>query len=122
MSSYLLITSRNAASLAFEDNCLCFDITMRWAYSFAILLNLVSVLVGDSPDDSFISPPTMGTNGIFVANLVWSLGATQKIQWTTTLDSYNISLWQQAIDQSAGTWLATLYSTSLMKDLIALFC
>jgi len=43
----------------------------------------------------FLNPPTSGNSKDFTNNVVWSLGSVQLLQWTTDLDGYNISLWQQ---------------------------
>ena len=83
-----------------------------WLVSlFAVVLNFARINVGDSSDNLFIFPTAPGPNNNFVADLSWTLGSTQKIQWTTTLDSYRISLFQQAISASSGDELMTIYRT-----------
>ena len=77
----------------------------------AVVLSFARINVGDSSDNLFIFPTAPGPNENFVADLSFTLGSTQKIQWTTTLDSYYICLWQQAIGVSSGQQLMTIYST-----------
>ena len=77
----------------------------------AIVLSLARVNVGDNPDNVFIFPTAPGPSNNFVADISWTLGSTQKIQWTTTVDSYYIALFQQNIDAVAGRQIQTVYST-----------
>ncbi len=81
-----------------------------WLLSlFAIVLSFARVIVGDSPS-LFIFPTAPGPSTNFVGDLSWILGSIQKIQWTTTIDSYQIYLWQQAIDQATAWRLESIYS------------
>ena len=81
-----------------------------WLLSlFAIVLSLARITVGDGSSDLFIYPTAPGPNQNFVADLVWTIGSIQKIQWTTTYDSYDIYLWQQASGQSAAGRLESIY-------------
>ena len=83
---------------------------MSLVFLFAIVLSFARLNVGDDSDNLFIFPTAPGPNANFVADLSWTLGSTQKIQWTTTLDSYYIALWQQTIDVYSGQQLMTIYS------------
>jgi len=77
----------------------------------AIVLSFARVNLGDNSDNLFILPTAPGPGSNFVADLLWTLGSTQKIQWSTTIDSYNITLLQQVMDPASGLPLKTLYST-----------
>lgn len=77
----------------------------------AIVLSVAQIKVGDNLDNEFIFPAAHGLNNNFIADLSWTLGSTQKIQWTTTLDLYRISLFQQDINASSGNELMTIYRT-----------
>ena len=84
---------------------------MSLVFLFAVVLSFARINVGDNSDNQFIFPNSPGPNANFVADLSFTLGSTQKIQWTTTLESYYIALWQQAIGVSSGQQLMTIYST-----------
>lgn len=51
----------------------------------------------------FYRPPSPGPNGDFSQNLVWHLGETQNIRFTTTYTDYTINLWQENSDSNSGT-------------------
>ena len=78
---------------------------------FAFMLSFARISVGDSTTNLFIFPTAPGPNENYVADLSWTLGSTQKIQWTTTIDSYYIALYQQALGQDSGQQLQTIYRT-----------
>ena len=83
-----------------------------WLVSlFVIALSFIRISVGDSNTNLFIFPTAPGPNENYVANYLWTLGSTQKIQWTTTLDSYDIILFQEIIGQNFGQQLQTIFST-----------
>lgn len=84
---------------------------MWFVFLFSVVLSFARINVGDDTDNLFISPPSPGPNENYTANLQWTLGSTQNIQWTTTLDSYYIALFQQASDVASGGQLMTLHST-----------
>lgn len=77
------------------------------------LLAFILAILGATADDNnlFIFPTAPGPSNNFVANEAWPEGSTQTIQWTTTLDSYYIALFQQSIDPPSGEQLETIYST-----------
>ena len=78
-----------------------------WALCFgSVLLSIIQVAIGD---DLFIYPTAPGPSDNFVADLAWSLGSVQNIQWTTTQDSYYIALFQQSINPASGQQLQTIY-------------
>ena len=86
--------------------------TAMWVASLcAIVLSLARVNVGDNSDNLFIFPTAPGPNNNFVADLSWTLGSTQDIQWSTNFDSYYIALFQQINDPASGIQLRTIYST-----------
>ena len=77
----------------------------------AVVLSFARINLADNSDNQFIFPNTPGPNADYVADFSFTLGSSQKIQWTTTLDSYNIYLYQQAIDPSSGQEVMTIYGT-----------
>lgn len=77
----------------------------------AIVLSFARVNVGDSSENLFIFPTAPGPSNNFVADLSWTLGSSQKIQWSTSLDTYYIALFQQSIVPASGNQLQTIYST-----------
>ena len=99
----------------FASSCgalLCTSVTAMWLASLcAIVLSFARVIVGQNSDNLFIVPTAPGPSDSFIADLSWTLGSIQNIQWTTTLDSYEIDLFQQSIDPASGTQLQTIYST-----------
>ena len=81
-----------------------------WLVSlFVVVLSLARINVGEDTDNLFIFPTAPGPNNNFVADLSFTLGSTQKIQWSTTLETYHISLFQQAISPSSGNELMSIY-------------
>lgn len=75
-------------------------------FLFATVLSFIRISVGDN---LFIYPTAPGPNRNYVANLLWTLGSTQKIQWTTTIDSYYyIALYQQNISEDSGQQIETI--------------
>ncbi|KAL9069377.1 MAG: hypothetical protein Q9161_005542 [Pseudevernia consocians] len=84
-----------------------------WLVSLcAIVLSFAGINVGDGSGNLFILPTAPGPNNNFVADLAWAIGSLQKIQWTTTLDSYYIDLYQQVMGESFAQQLPTLYSVT----------
>ena len=82
-----------------------------WLISlFAIVLSLIRISVGDE-SNVFIFPTAPGPNDNYVGDLSWTLGSTQKIQWVTTLDSYNIYLFQQDTGSGNMKQGSSIYST-----------
>ena len=75
---------------------------------FAVVLSFARIIVGDF---LFIFPTEPGPNADFAADLSFTLGSTQKIEWNTTLESYHIDLYQQIISGDATQQLMTIYST-----------
>lgn len=81
----------------------------------AIVLSFARVNVGDNSYNNsynlFILPTAPGPINNYVADLSWTLGSTQKIQWSTTVNSYYIALFQQGFHPVPGTpKLQTIYS------------
>ncbi|KAH7062607.1 hypothetical protein B0J12DRAFT_724609 [Macrophomina phaseolina] len=75
------------------------------------LLSLVCAAIADD-DNLWIYPTEPGPSNNFVANPSFTLGSKQTIEWTTTLDSYYIALFQQQIDPASGIQIETIYSVS----------
>ena len=66
--------------------------TTMWLISlFVIELSFALISV---TDNVFIFPNPPGPGQNYVGDLSWSVGSSQKIQWTRTIDSYNMTLWQ----------------------------
>ena len=89
--------------------------TAIWLTFFSsIVLNFAPVSVAYIPDGGFDFPPGYAFNHNFTANLLWTLGSTQKIQWTTNIDAYSIALYQENLDPLDDTAQAidpSIYST-----------
>lgn len=83
--------------------------TMRLLSLFVIVLGFARINVADG-DNLFIFPNAPGPGQNYVGDLSWSIGSSQKIQWTTTIDSYNITLWQQSMEWNSAQALASIYS------------
>ena len=66
-----------------------------------VLLSLVLCLLvrsstGDDNDNYFFYPPASYDNQHWgPTDPLWLIGSTVTLRWTTNLDSYNITLWQQ---------------------------
>ena len=77
--------------------------------------------MGENSNVAFLYPPAPGPDKDFDADLTWTLGSTQDIQWSTSLDSYNISLYQQGTDpppeQEPGTIYSKFFRPSFSKML-----
>ena len=84
--------------------------TTMWLLSlFFIVLSFARINVADG-DNLFIFPTAPGPDQTYVGDLSWSIGSSQKIQWITTIDSYNITLWQQSLELNSAQGLASIYS------------
>ena len=82
--------------------------TSMWLLSlFVVVLGFARINVADNV---FIYPNAPGPGQNYVGDLSWSVGSSQKIQWTTTIGSYNITLWQQSLQRNAAQGLASIYS------------
>lgn len=83
--------------------------TTMWLLSlFVIVLSFARINVAD--DNHFILPGAPGLNQNYVRDPPWSIGSSQKIQWITTIDSYNITLSQQSLELKSAQGLASIYS------------
>jgi hypothetical protein len=80
----------------------------------SLLLFVVSFHFAFSDDaddaDRWIVPTEPGPSNNFGANLVWSEGSTATLEWTSTLDSYVIDLYQQGLDPPSGSRVDTVFS------------
>ncbi|KAB2572341.1 hypothetical protein DBV05_g8981 [Lasiodiplodia theobromae] len=76
-----------------------------------ILFSLVFAVLADD-DNLWIYPTEPGPSNNFVANPTFTLGSKQTIEWTTTLNSYSIALFQQQIDLESGIEIETIYQSS----------
>ena len=82
--------------------------TAMWLLSLCVIV--LSFALINVADNVFIFPNAPGPDQNYVGDLSWSIGSSQKIQWTITVDSYNITLWQQNLKIGAAQGLASIYS------------
>ncbi|KAL4795269.1 hypothetical protein BDV19DRAFT_389401 [Aspergillus venezuelensis] len=68
-------------------------------------------------DDNHFTNPSSWT-GI---NPEWELGDTQVIAWKTTLDTFNISIWQQSLFQETAASQGNVYSKIHASDKVTNF-
>jgi len=86
--------------------------TAMWlTFLDAVVLSFARANVDIVSNNLFVLPTAPGPCSNPVADLLWTLGSTQKIQWSTIVDSHYIALFQQAIDPASGHQLMTTYST-----------
>ena len=78
---------------------------------YAIVLNFARVICVGNIDNVFVWPPKHEANNRFAGNSLWPFGSKQRVVWSTTLDSYHIILFQEAIDPPAGSKLTKIYGT-----------
>lgn len=77
----------------------------RFLNIFLLLFSSVIGVVGTS--NYFLNPAT--TTGI---NPVWTLGEQQIISWQTTLDVFNVSIWQQSLVEQGASSQGNVYCMS----------
>lgn len=71
---------------------------MMWIlYSLFIIIVFSPFCDADNtPEGTFINPPqSLHGEPSFDSNPIWTIGETQRVQWTTTYTDYTITLWQQ---------------------------
>ena len=79
-----------------------------WLLSlFVIVLSFACI---NNADNLFIFPNAPGPGQNYVGDLSWPIGSSQKIQWTSNIESYNITLWQQNLEANTAQGLASIYS------------
>ncbi|MDI1488755.1 MAG: hypothetical protein OHK93_008031 [Ramalina farinacea] len=66
--------------------------------------------MAENSNDGFLVPGPTGPDKDFSADLTWTLGSLQVIQWSTNLDSYDINLYQQGTDPPPDHQPGTIYS------------
>jgi hypothetical protein len=59
----------------------------------ALLLGAVAVV--SEQTGIFSRPPVSGPNQNYTSNEIWEEGSIQQLQWFSTENSYNITLWQE---------------------------
>ena len=78
------------------------------------LPNVISLFMGLArftiAENFWILPPEPGPSNCFVADLVWTIGSVQNIQWTTNLAGYDVALFQQSINPAFGIQIETIFS------------
>jgi hypothetical protein len=83
-------------------------------FAFALALLLAPALGSTDPNGLFTNPYSTGFGQGFGSNLVWQLGSTQTLAWTTALTTYNITLWQQSTTQNRARMASSpIFSESL---------
>ena len=82
--------------------------TTMWLLSLSVIM--LSIERTNVADNVFIFPSVPAPGQNYVGDLSWSIGSSQKIQWTTTVDSYNTTLWQQSLELDSAQGLASIYS------------
>ncbi|KAJ9252383.1 hypothetical protein DTO207G8_1902 [Paecilomyces variotii] len=86
----------------------------RFLNIFLLLFSSVIGVVGTS--NYFLNPAT--TTGI---NPVWTLGEQQIISWQTTLDVFNVSIWQQSLVEQGASSQGNVYSKIHSYDQVSNF-
>ncbi|PKY03436.1 hypothetical protein P168DRAFT_346135 [Aspergillus campestris IBT 28561] len=82
---------------------------MAMMMTFPLILHLVLLLPvvwGGTDAQNYFSNPSSNT-GI---NPVWTVGDQQVISWKTTLEVYNVSMWQQSLVQQSAASQYNVYS------------
>ena len=62
--------------------------------------------------DYFVNPPEAGPTAVYAKNLELQQGTTQDIRWVTTIQGYNITLWQQNLSKGAAQQGPIIFGTS----------
>ena len=93
-------------------NC---DKLQMYFYLFLVLASVFNPVAGQGAAlGEFSNPPPVGVNTDYSANPVWKVGTTQTIRWTSTVQVYNISIWQQNLQIREATHIATIFGKSLL--------
>lgn len=72
---------------------------------FIFLFGIVPTVRADT---NYFTNPASNT-GI---NPIWTLGDTQVIAWETTLEVFNVTIWQQSLVQEGAASQGNIYCTS----------
>lgn len=86
-------------------------IMMKLTFILQLIL-LFPGIWGRTDTKNYFSNPSSST-GI---DPVWTIGDQQVISWKTTLDVYNISMWQQSLVQQSATGEYNVYCMSSLKS------
>ena len=81
-----------------------------------IVVSFLDFAFSRTDDNAFIYPTASGPNLIYVGNLDFELGSTQKVQWVTNLTSYKMEMWQQGIESKIGYAVETVFSACNAKQ------
>ena len=76
-------------------------------YFIIFLTKLICVSLASNGNNYFTNPAS--NNGI---NPVWTLGDEQLISWRTTLDVFNVSIWQQSLVEQGASSQGNVYCMS----------
>ncbi|CRL18851.1 unnamed protein product [Penicillium camemberti] len=90
---------------------------MRQAgFLILFLAGIASLVAGSDPDNYFTNPAD--NTGI---NPVYALGDKLVISWKTTLDVFNVSIWQQSLVETGAASQGNIYSKIHSSDKVTNF-
>jgi len=75
-----------------------------------LALFLPSPILSTSVYGAFSNPPDEGLNSEYQDDVVWTIDTVQTLRWTTTLQTYNITLIQQLKPPEIKRWDSPIYS------------
>ncbi|KAL4804039.1 hypothetical protein BDV18DRAFT_162450 [Aspergillus unguis] len=82
-----------------------------------ILIAILTLAAGLDGDDNYFSNPSLGSG----FSREWQLGDDQVIAWETTLERFNISIWQLNTEYLTMSTQGNVYSKIYAEDQIANF-
>ncbi|KAL4804625.1 hypothetical protein BDV18DRAFT_26484 [Aspergillus unguis] len=82
-----------------------------------VLVALLAVVSRGADDDNHFTNPATSTG----TNQQWKLGEQKVISWETTLETFNISIWQQSLSDRTATSQGIVYSKIHASDNITSF-
>ncbi|KAJ5704842.1 hypothetical protein N7536_000531 [Penicillium majusculum] len=90
---------------------------MRQAgFLILFLASIASLVAGSDPDNYFTNPAD--NSGI---NPVFTLGDKLVVSWKTTLDVFNVSIWQQSLVETGAASQGNIYSKIHSSDKVTNF-
>jgi hypothetical protein len=78
------------------------SINHRGVSAMLLYLLLLPVVIAQQLSGQFFNPPKSDNSRDFSVNVVYTVGDTETIQWTTTLSNYTMTLWQQVLANGGG--------------------
>lgn len=88
------------------DQCLC----PIMLHPLLVLLVGFILVPGRECDAGYFINPSTNTD----TNPVWTLGDEQVISWRTSLDVFNISMWQESLVSVGATSIGNVYCMSVI--------